>query len=128
LKKSTALYVAQLKLAMGDALMSDRELGERLGYSQQFIAKAKGGNMSDPFAIKIEDMLRLEPGEVLTVARAERERTPEVKERLLSWATKTLALMPSKASSASALASGVRAIRNEWRKRSFASSLPPLTP
>jgi len=125
-RKTTELYVALLKVHLGDALMSDRQLGELLGYSQQYIAKAKGGNMSDALAVRVEDILDLEPGEVLTVARAQREQTPEVRERLLSWASKTLALMPEKAETAALVASGVRArhARESWRKRSLLQPPP----
>lgn len=78
--------------------MSDRELGERLGgYEQSSIAKAKSGKaMTDPLAIRIAEAIGVDPGEVLLVARAERERDEEVKQHLLRYAAKTLRLVPSK--------------------------------
>lgn len=76
--------------------MSDRELGELLGgYSQTMIATAKAGRMSDPLALRVAEVVGAHPGEVLLVARAERERDGAVKAALIDYASKTLAALPS---------------------------------
>lgn len=89
--KSTAYYVAQAKLHAGDAMMPDRQLAEIFGCSQQMISLAKHGNMSDPLALKIADLIKAEAGEVLMVARLERERDEKVKKALQSYAAKIFA-------------------------------------
>jgi hypothetical protein len=109
-QKSTAQYIAQAKAAMGNAQMSDREFGERLGelgeqppYAQQTIAKAKSGNCSDPLAVRVAEVLKIEPGEVIWVARMEREKDPAVRMHLETWGRfvkKALASVPTKAVSA----------------------------
>lgn len=81
-----AEYIRAAKLYFGDELMSDRELGERLNYSQQTIAKSKHGEMSDPVAMKIAALLALPAGQVLWAARTERERNPTVRKYLEEWA------------------------------------------
>jgi hypothetical protein len=89
-------YLAKARAVLGNPSMSERELGELLGgYSQSMIAKAKAGNMSDPLALRIAEVIGADPGEVLTVARAEREKDPRVKAALLVYASKTLAALPS---------------------------------
>jgi hypothetical protein len=109
--KSCAWYIAELKRRYGDDRMSDRQLGENLGgYSQQMIAKAKAGNMSDPLAVRVAEVLGLDPGELLLVARSERERDPTIAAHLRAYAVKTLALLAE--STAPSGAGGA------WRKRS----------
>ena len=72
----------------------------RLGYSQQAIAAAKSGKLTAPLAVKIAEILRIEPGELLWIARTERERDPIVRKHLEAWGHqvgKMLASVPSKA-------------------------------
>ena len=98
--KSAAQYIADAKAKLGAAHMSDQKLGDHLGYAQQTVAKAKSGGMSDHVGIKIAEVLGIPPGEVLWVARAERERDPVVRGHLERWARdvgKILASVPAKA-------------------------------
>ena len=98
--KSCTQYIAECKVKLGNPRMSDRELGEHVGYIQQNIARAKSGMMSDPLAIKLAQILQVEPGEILMVARMERERDPHVQKHLARWVHhmgKALASMPAKA-------------------------------
>ena len=56
--------------------------------------------MTDPLAVKIAEILRIEPGELLWIARTERERDPIVRKHLEAWGHqvgKMLASVPSKA-------------------------------
>lgn len=91
-------YMAAAKTKLGDESMSDRELGERIGKSQQAIAGCKHGSMSDPLALQIAAVIGVDPGEVLMVARLEREKTPEVRAAIQAWLGKAFALMPSQTS------------------------------
>lgn len=101
MKKSAAAYIAQAKVALGNPAMSDAELGDWLGgYSQAMIGKAKAGGMSDPLSMKVAEVIGEDPGEVLIVARAEREKDERVKEALVAYVGKILASVPSKAVSA----------------------------
>ena len=96
--KSCARYIAESKAKLGDPRMSDRVLGEHLGgYIQQNIARAKGGYMTDPIAIAVAAVTGDDPGEVLLVARAERERDTTIRAHLMAYAKKALASVPSKA-------------------------------
>lgn len=95
--KSCAWYVAEAKRALGDERMSDRQLGELLGYAQQTVAKAKSGSMSDPLALKIAAVLKIEGGELLLVAHAEREPRADVKAAWLSYAKNVVGRVPQKA-------------------------------
>lgn len=55
--------------------MSDRELGERLGgFSQQHINQAKQGTMSNTIAVAIAEVLQIEAGEILFVAKVSRSK------------------------------------------------------
>lgn len=102
--KTCAQYVAAAKSALGDPRMSDRELGERLGgYVQQNIARAKHGYMVDSIALAISKVTGHDPGEVLLVARAEREKDEAVRDALLAYAGKVLRLVPSNAAKAGAV-------------------------
>ncbi len=95
--KSCSEYIAQAKAALGNPAMGDRELGELLGgYSQQTVNKAKSGAMSDPMAMRIAAVLGIAAGEVIMVARLEREKDVAVREALTEWAGNVFALMPSK--------------------------------
>lgn len=98
MRRSMAYYVAEAKRSLGDPRMSDRALGEAFGYSAQLIQRAKSDSCTDPLAIKLAETIGEDPGEVLLVARAERERDEVVKEHLLRYAGKALS----------------------WRKRSLA--------
>ncbi len=116
--KTAAQYIADAKAALGDARMSDRELGERLGgFSQSYVAGAKTGKMTDPLAIRVAEVLRnagiaVEVGEVLMVARMERERDPTVREHLAHWVS-TVGKALSLASEVAVFDGGA----GEWRKR-----------
>lgn len=73
--KTCAGYVAELKAAL--QLKADADLGKQLKFSQQSIAAAKSGQMSDNIALAIgERLFKLQliehPGEVMLVAHAER--------------------------------------------------------
>lgn len=93
--KTCSDYVADAKAAMGNPRMSDREFGERLGgYAQTTIANGKHGNMSDPIALKIAEVIGVAPGELLMVARLEREKDPRVKAALVEWAGNVFSLLP----------------------------------
>ena len=81
--KTCADYIADTKVKLGDPRMPDGTLGGRLpGYSQQAISAAKRGKMTDPIAIKMAEILGIEPGEILLVARMEREKDPAVRVHL----------------------------------------------
>lgn len=95
--KTCSDYIAAAKQALGDPSMTDRELGARIGYSQQHVSAAKHGRMSDPLALKLADLAGVEAGEVLTVARAQREPDPAVRDALLSYAGKVARHMPQSA-------------------------------
>ena len=98
--KSCADYISAAKAALGNPKMSERELGERLGgYSQSMMATAKHGNMSDPLALKLAAAIGLPAGELLMVARLEREKNPDVRAALIEWAGNVFSLMPTKAAS-----------------------------
>lgn len=102
--KSCAQYIAGAKRAKGDDRMSDRALHEHLGrFSQQEISRAKRGYMTDQLAIAIAEAAGEPPGEVIWVARIERERDVKVRQHLEAWARrvgKALASVPAKSVSA----------------------------
>jgi len=128
--KSCATFIAEAKAALGDARMSDRELGERLvGYAQQEISRAKHGYMSDTIAIAVAKAIGIAPGAVLQVARAERENNPDVRTFLLEWARETFAVAPlSPRVPDVVVRGGVKELRysatQRWRKRSVSSRRP----
>lgn len=130
--KSCAQYIAEAKGALGNPKMSDRELGERLGgYLQQNIARAKRGVCPDTIAIALAKAIGVHPGEVLAVARAERETNTETKQFLLDWAKKASASMPLMAVAPDVVVrGGVKAVRYSadqiWRKRSVSQRPPGL--
>lgn len=110
MSRKCADYLADARTALGDSNMSDRELGSRLGgYSQQHIWKAKAGNMSDPLALAIAGVLPdVQAGEILWVARMEREKDEKVKAALIAYTGKILAAATLVAASSTASsASGV---------------------
>jgi hypothetical protein len=90
----TAEYVRRAKAHFGNEYMSDRELGEHIGASGPVVSQARYGSMSDPVAIRIARALQIDAGEVIMVARAEREKDPEVKAELEAYMSKTLAAVP----------------------------------
>lgn len=93
-------YIAAAKAALGDPGMSDEQLGQRLGYTQQIVNRAKRGTMSDPMALRLAELLGIEAGEMLLVARAERERDPAVSAALLAYVGKILGATAKKATAA----------------------------
>jgi hypothetical protein len=102
-RKTSFTYVAAAKKKLGgqyELRVSDNALSKALECSEAMIAKAKAGNMSDPLAIKLATFIGEDPGEVLLIARAEREKDQVVKEHLLRYAGKALRLVPSRAVSA----------------------------
>lgn len=114
--KTCSDYVAEAKAALGDARMSDRELGERLGgYSQTAIASGKHGKMSDPMALKLSEILGIEAGELLMVARLEREKDPAVRAALEAWAGNVFSLLPKMAAPAEIVRGG-RRVANTLRQ------------
>lgn len=94
--KKVSDYVLAAKRTLGNPHMSDRELGERLGYSTSMISDARYGRMSDPLAMALAAVLKVDAGEVLLIARAEREKEGPIKHALLAYAKKALASVPSK--------------------------------
>jgi hypothetical protein len=94
--KTCADYIAAAKAALGNPRMSDRELGERLGkgYANSTINMASRGRMTDPMAMDVAAVIGCHPGEVLMVARLEREKDEAVKAALTAWAGKTFGLLP----------------------------------
>ncbi|HWI11066.1 MAG TPA: hypothetical protein VNU48_07025 [Burkholderiaceae bacterium] len=98
--RSAAQLIVAAKAKLGDHRMSDQKFGDQTGYAQQTIAKAKRGGMSDQVAMKIAEILQIEAGEVIWVARVEREQDPTVRRHLEAWVRhvgKALASVPSKA-------------------------------
>ena len=103
--KSCAQYIADAKAALGDSRMSDRELGEHLGFAQQTIAKAKSGGMSDSVGLSVGELLKSldlveHAGEVLLVAHAERDCDPRVSATLMDYAKNVVGRLPQRAVSA----------------------------
>jgi len=113
--RTNADHVAAAKAALGNVHMSDRELGELLSefssdgrsFSPQVIQHARAENMSDEVALAIGQLLQqrdvIHAGVVLTVARAYREKKPQIRDVMMSFAAKTLTATPSKAAARSAL-------------------------
>jgi len=98
--KKVCDYVLDAKRALGNPHMSDRELGARLGYSSSMISDARYGRMSDPLAMALAGLLKIDAGEVLLIARAEREKEGPIRNALLAYAKKVLSSVPAKAVSA----------------------------
>lgn len=105
MERKSSDYLDAAKEALGNPRMSDRELGERLGgFSQPSIGKARMGNMSDPLALAVAAVLpEVEPGELVWVARMEREKDQAVRSALQAYMGKVMAAMPSMAAAPSAL-------------------------
>src|SRR4051794_1733911 len=90
-------YVRATKVRFGVPHMSDRAFGERLGgYATSTISEAKRGRASDHLAVAIAEALGVDPGEVLLVARAERERDATIRGHLLAYAKKVIASVPKR--------------------------------
>jgi transcriptional regulator with XRE-family HTH domain len=98
--KKVSDYILAAKSHYGNPHMSDRELGERYGYSTSAISNARYGVASVALAMKLAETLGIDAGEVLLVVFAEREKPGPVQDALLAYAKKALALVPSKAVSA----------------------------
>ncbi|MFN3812145.1 MAG: hypothetical protein ACK4S6_16190 [Roseateles asaccharophilus] len=98
-------YVRMAKEALGNADMTDRQLGELLGgIAQPVISQGRYGKMSDPLALRLAEVIPdIDAGEVLMVARLAREKDETVKAALTAWAVKTLAAMPKKTGAPDAL-------------------------
>lgn len=111
--RTCADYIAAAKLKLGSERMTDDQLGARLGYTQQIINRAKRGYMSDPLALSVAAALGVEPGEVLLVARAEREKDPAVSAALLAYVGKVLGTAQQTAQLAA----------EGWRKRLLSPAL-----
>jgi hypothetical protein len=107
---TVADYVLRGKAALGDPHMSDREFGKEFGVTASTISNARYyGTLSDNQALKLAALLKIDAGEILLVARAEREKPGPVKNALMAYLKKVLASVPSK--SASALAACAVALR-----------------
>lgn len=120
--KTCADYVRDAKAKLGDAHMSDRQLGELMGVSGPVISTARYGRMSDPLALKFASVVGAEAGEVVMVARMEREADPAVANALRAWVGKVFTLMPTKAPALEAAGRGMREAAQAahgaaWRKR-----------
>lgn len=119
--KTCTEYLDDAKAALGDAAMSDAELGRRLGYRAGNISRARVGVMPDTIAIAVAKAIGIEPGEVLLVARAEREPNGETKRYLAEWTQRALAIVPPIKVAPEVIVRGGRKIvplGQEWRKRS----------
>ncbi len=103
---TTENYVRMAKEGLGNANMTDRELGELIGFSQPAISQARYGRMSDALAMRIADAAGVDRGEVLTIARWSRENDEEVKAALLEWAVKIQALVSENKAAATDLMRG----------------------
>lgn len=127
--KTCADYIADAKAALGDARMSDRELGERLGdsepYSQSQIAGSKSGVMSDTVAVAIAKAIGVDPGEVLLVARLEREKNADTRQYVTAFLGRLLETAPTIRFAPEVVMRGGRKVvprlaSQGWRKRSEA--------
>ena len=132
--KRCAGYLAQAKIALGDALMTDSELGERLGgYIQQGVSIARSGFMSDPMAISVAKAIGIPPGEVLLVSRAEREKNADIRGFLCEWVEHSLAhLVQVQVAPDVVMRDGVKKVRlskgsARWRHGRQHGILPPLS-
>jgi transcriptional regulator with XRE-family HTH domain len=83
-------YVQAAKRRLGNARMTDRELGERFGLSTGSISNARYGKASDPVCLKLAAVLGIDAGEILMVARAEREPDDAVRAALKAYVGKVL--------------------------------------
>lgn len=116
--KTPADYVRLAKLALGDECMSDRELGQHLGgLTSGSISNARYGRISDPLAMRLAGVIGTAPGELLMVARLEREKDPAVRAALMDWAKNVMALMPTKAAPVEAVRGGVRVVAGMRQNR-----------
>lgn len=100
--KTTAQYIADAKRVLNDPRMSDRALGEHLGYAQQTIAQAKAGKMSDAVALAVGELLAKHKviehaAEVVIVAHAQRDADPKIRASLMDYMGKVLSRLPAQA-------------------------------
>ena len=97
--KKVSDFVLLAKRHYGDPHMSDRQLGQLLGgYSSSQISDARlYDKMSDHLAGAIEDAMSIEPGMIVVVARAAREKHPDIRRRLESFAKNVVGRVPQKA-------------------------------
>ena len=113
-------YVKQAKALLGNAAMSDRQLGELIGgVASSKISDARYGNMSDPLALKLAGVLGIPAGELLMVARLEREKDPAIRAALVEWAGNVFSLMPTKAAPVDLVRGGVRVPAGVRQNRSI---------
>ena len=107
--RSAESYINDAKAKFGNPKMSDRELGALLGgLASSTVSSARYGNMSDPLAMKVARVIGEDPGELLMVARLEREKNQDVRQALENWAKNVFSLMPSKAAPIDLVRGGVR--------------------
>jgi hypothetical protein len=92
-----ATYIAEAKSKLGNPTMTDRELGERIGYTQGNIARAKAGYMTDPMAVQLARVLELDTAEVVIVARAQREKDKTIRDAMLAYVGKAMPLLSARA-------------------------------
>lgn len=96
--------------------MSDRELGALLGgLTSGAISNARYGRMTDPVAMLIAEAAGIPAGEVLMVARLEREKDPAVRAALEAWAGNVFSLLPKMAAPAEIVRGG-RRVANTLRQ------------
>ena len=86
--KTCTDLVSQARALFG--YRSDALLAAHIGYAQQTLAHARSGNMSDAIAVKIAALLKLDPGYVVSLARAERETNRETKTHLEAWLVRSV--------------------------------------
>ena len=98
--KKVSDYVLDAKRKLGDPHMSDRVLGGHLGYATSTISEARYGRSTDHVAVELARVLKIDAGEILLIARAEREKDVTIRAHLMAYAKKALASVPSKAASA----------------------------
>lgn len=91
-------FIRRAKVRYGEPRMSDRKVGELLGgYSSSQISDARlYERMSDHLAASLEDALGVEPGVIVLLARTAREKHPDIRRRLESYAKNVLGKLPEK--------------------------------
>jgi hypothetical protein len=92
-----ATYIAEAKTKLGNPAMTDRELGERIGYTQANVARAKAGYMTDPMAVQLARVLEVDTAEVVIVARAQREKDKTIRDAMLAYVGKAMPLLSARA-------------------------------
>jgi hypothetical protein len=90
-------------------------LAIHLGVSQQNIAQFRARGMTDTVSIRVAEITGIHAGEIINVARSEREKDPIVKERLIDFVKKVVAPI-----TLPAVVGAKQISQGEiWRKRSF---------